>query len=122
MYECKNKSAISWWKLADDQLWEQADSHKNKDGKLWVIGQIGFEMCVFNFDVTNYHNRGEFEHFSPLNLNNWSLNDLDYLNIDCIDRTINNQDTILVIKWRLDEPEHHKYIHDMFNYIRRNNP
>lgn len=63
MYECKNKNAISWQKLAEDQLWEQADFHKNGDGKLWVIGQIGFEICVYKFDVLNSFNREEFLFF-----------------------------------------------------------
>lgn len=122
MYECKRKNAISWWKLLDDQLWEQADSSKNKDGKLWVIAQIGFELCVFKFDILNYLDGEEYRNFCPLNINNWSKQDLEYNDIRYIEKKVNNVDTIVVIKWRLDVPEHHLFIHEMLNYISRNNP
>ena len=73
MFEGKNKNAVSWPRLTDEQLWEQADSHKNNDGELWVIGLIDFELCVFTFNVVDYYDRGRFEHFSPLNLNNYTI-------------------------------------------------
>ena len=92
MYECKNKAAISWWRLAKDQLWEQADSHKNDHNRLWVIGQIGFEVCVFRLDVVNYTDREMFKHFSHLYLNNYSTEDLDFLNIRYIDYTFDGKD------------------------------
>ena len=122
MYECKRRSTISWEKLANDQLWEQADANKNPAGRLWVIGQIGFDMCVFSFDILNYLNRNEFRNFSPLNLNNWSAEDFISLDIGCIHRVINNVDTLLVIKWKLNDTNQHQYIHNMLDYISRNNP
>jgi hypothetical protein len=72
MCECKNKTAISWWNLAKDQLWAQADSLKHGNGRLWVIGQIGFEICFFRFDILNYEYSEWFTNFSPLNLRNFS--------------------------------------------------
>lgn len=94
----------------------------NAEGKLWVIAQIGLEMCVFNYNVIKYEKRGDFEHFSPLNLNNWSTQDLEFMEVDYISKNIDNENIILVIKLRLDEPSQHKYIHDMLYYITRNDP
>lgn len=122
MYECKRKNAISWWKLLDNQLWEQADSSKNTDGKLWVITQIGFELCVLKFDILNYLDWEEYRNFCPLNLNNSSKKDLEYNEYRYIEKKVNNVDTIIVIRWRLDVPEHHLFIHEMLNYISKNNP
>lgn len=91
-------------KKACDQLWEQADSHKNEEGKLWVIAQIGFEMCVFNFNVTKYVKRGDFEHFSPLNLNNWSTQDLEFMKVDYISENIDNENIIQQLSCWCTEP------------------
>lgn len=123
MYECKNKWTISWKKLCDNQLWEQADANKNDDGRLWVIGQIGFQVCVFNFDVLDQRNRDNpFEHFTPLNLNKFSIQDLDYLGIKYEYETINNRDNILAISWTLDDKDQHRFIHDMLDFISKNDP
>lgn len=79
MVEGKLPSAIPWNKLCKDQLWYQADSLKNDEGKLWVIGQIGYYVCIFRFDVNNYIESEWFKNFSPLNLHNFSPEDLDEL-------------------------------------------
>lgn len=123
MYECKNKSRISWTRLCDNQLWEQADANKNNHGRLWVIGQIGFKVCVFKFDVLNQRNRNNpFEHFTPLNLNNFTRQDLDFLGIKYQYETINNRDNILAISLRLDDQDHYHFIHDMLDFISKNDP
>lgn len=122
MYECKSHTATTWNKLAKDQLWEQADSNKNIDGKLWVIGQIGFEVCVFRFDVLNYEDREDFTHFCPLNLMNLSEDDLNYLDALPVVENIGNNRVIQAIKWKLNDVGHHGYIHGMLDYISKNDP
>jgi hypothetical protein len=44
------------------------------------------------------------------------------MEIDYISDIIDNEDTILVIKWRLDKPEQLLYIDNMLNYISKYNP
>lgn len=122
MVECKKRWAISWQSLAKDQLWDQADSLKNSNDKLWVIGQIGFDICFFKYDVSNYLGSDWFTNFSPLNLNNFTQEDLDILEIEYIVESLGSTDVIQVIRWRLDKPDHHRYIHDMLNYISTTNP
>jgi len=51
VYEGKNRTAISWWALLNDQVWSEADSFR-QDGRIWDIATIGFELCVFIYDVT----------------------------------------------------------------------
>ncbi len=52
--EIKNRVAVSWWVLFRNQLWEQADKLKQENGRLWVIGQIGFEICFFKFYIERH--------------------------------------------------------------------
>ncbi len=120
MVECKRKHAVSWIKLVPEQLWNQADSFKNDDGKLWVIGQIGFEICFFRFDVTKYMESETFANFSPLNLERFHDADLDYLNILHVTESVNNIEILQVIQWRLDDEHHHRYIHNMLVHISNN--
>lgn len=40
--ELKDRVAVSWWILLNDQLWSQCDAAKNNKGRFWCIGQIGF--------------------------------------------------------------------------------
>jgi hypothetical protein len=47
MVECKRKHAVAWKKLVPEQLWNQADSLKNDDGKLWVIGRTDWILNMF---------------------------------------------------------------------------
>lgn len=122
MAECKKRWAISWANLVKDQLWNQADSLKNAENKLWVIGLIGFEICVFKFDLLNYNWSNTFTNFSPVNLNNFSIEDLDELEIKHVSESIGRIDVIQVIQWRLDDNTHHIYIHNMLDYISKNNP
>lgn len=119
--ECKIRVGVSWWVLINTQLWNKADSLKNNDGKLWVIAQIGFEVC-FHFDIPNYLDSETYINFSPLNLNNLSQKDLSEMWVQYITERISSTDVIQVIKWRLDDPDFHSYIHDMFLHVSRNNP
>ena len=92
-------------------------------GKLWVIGQIGFYVCIFRFDVTDYYYSDWFTNFSPLNLRNLNEHDLDYLEVQYITESISNHiDVIQVIQWDLREKAHHEYINEMLEYIATNNP
>lgn len=110
--------------LCKDQLWNQADSLKNEDGRLWVIGQIGFYVCIFRFDVLKYQESEWFRNFSPLNLNNLSPEDLDKLKILHITESVDNstRDLTMVIQWDLRKQNQYKYIDEMLSYIVRNNP
>jgi len=122
MVESKNRGAIPWKDLASNQLWNEADSLKNDDGRLWVIGQIGFTICFFHFDILNYNKSEWFTNFQPLNLINFSDEDLDRLKIKHITESIGNDDVLQVIEWRLDIYSHHIYIHEMFEHISNNAP
>lgn len=49
------------------QAFEVCEGLAYKNDKIWLIGQIGFEMCVFRFDLRNYvylGNPDTFDHFS----------------------------------------------------------
>lgn len=117
-----SSGGLSWHKLLE-QGWDQADSAKNTDGKLWFIGQRGFEFCVFRFDVFNYPSNIEgYTNFMPLNLHNWTKQDFDHMNIDVITETVNNVEVIRIIKWRLDDKTHAMFLHEMLSYIESHNP
>lgn len=48
------------------QAFEACEGLAYKNDKIWLIGQIGFEMCVFIIDLRNYvylGNPDTFEHF-----------------------------------------------------------
>lgn len=122
MVESKNRGAIPWKDLAKDKFWNQTDCLKNDDGRLWIIGQIGFTICFIRFDLLNYTNSEWFRNFSPLNLKNFNEDDLDYLEIKYISESIDNNNILQVIEWKLDEPSHYQYIHEMFEHILNNDP
>ena len=67
--ELKSKNGDSWAKLLE-QLWDQADSAKMSNGKLWAIGQKGLEICIFEFDVSKFKEQKPdyYTNFNPLNL------------------------------------------------------
>ena len=55
-----------------DQLWDKADVLKQENGRLWVMAQIGFEICLFEFDVLKYpSSSGDYQNFIPLLPNGW---------------------------------------------------
>lgn len=122
MIEFKKWGVISWHNLVEGQLWNQADSLE-LNGKLWVIALRGLEMGVFRFNHVDFPDDTDtYTNFSPLNLNNFSDVDLNRLGIDHVTVSNNqNQDIVRVIQWRLDNVQHHGYIHDMLNYISQNN-
>ena len=57
-----------------------------------------------------------------MNLNGYSKEDLDYLDVKYITEITNGIEDIRVIKWRWDVKEDHVYIDNMFKYILLNNP
>jgi len=123
MCESKYPSAVTWKDLVKEQLWNKANSvSEDYKGKLWVIGQIGFYVCIFRFDVTDYYYSDWFTNFSPLNLRNLNEHDLDYLEVQYITESISNHiDVIQVIQWDLREKAHHEYINEMLEHIATNN-
>ena len=122
MFEGKNHGARGWNYIFKNQIWEQTDATKNPNGRNWALVLKGFEVCVFWFDVTMYTDRGDFENFKPLNLNNWSEQDLIYIGADPLVETINGTKYIQVIRWKLNDSTHWSYIEAMIDYILRHNP
>lgn len=100
-----------------DQAWEQADLVKNPNGRIWVIIQRDFELCIFKFDVTHFTSNGDFVNFKPLNLHRFSEKDLIEIDTNPLVEVINNQRRIQVIRWKLNDDNHHGYLDEMLNYI-----
>ena len=121
--ELKSKTGDSWFKLLE-QMYAQAEVAKNSNGKLWAIGQKGFEICFFEFNVTKYVDQDPdcFTNFKPLNLNNFSEPELDRLKIKYEHCNDNGFARVGLIKWRLDNRDHIAYIDHMFQYIRSRQP
>lgn len=127
MYEGKRRYGKTWISLIGDQVYKECEGAGTINGKIWVICQIGFEMCIFRYDESRYVYPGfgsdNFDHFSPLNLNGFFfLNRTWFMrNIKYISESINpTTDIIQVIQWRLDNRAHYQWIHDMFVYITQN--
>ena len=121
--ELKSKAGDSWNKILE-QMYSQADVAKNTKGRLWAIGQKGFEICFFRFDVEKYNNQNPdwYSNFEPLNLSNLSEAQLINLNVQYQHCNDGGFARIALIKWRLDEPDHIPYINHMFEYIRSLEP
>lgn len=85
------------------QAFEICEGLAYKNDKIWLRGQIGFEMCVFRFDLRNYvylGNPDTFDHFSPLNLNGRADVDLDAIDIKHITLSTGpTTDVTHVIQW-----------------------
>ena len=115
--ELKSKKAASWLKLLE-QMWDKADVAKSNDGKLWAIGQKGLEFCVFEFNVRKYEDQkpDNFTNFEPLNLSNLNTVQLDQLGVQYVQCNDNGFTRIALIKWRLDNPNHRPYIHEMLEH------
>ena len=114
---------VSWAKLLD-QVWNPADSiGKQTNGRLWVIGQRGLEICLFKFDILRYQTETSpnYTNFIPLNLLNWSLVDFKALDIKVKTEIINKQEEVRVIYWKLDDASHAPFIHSMFMHVLTNN-
>ena len=124
LYEGKKRWAKTWPELIGQQVFQECEG-LCVDGKIWVICNIGFEFCVFRFDLNRFSYPGAsstFDHFEPLNLNNWTENDFYARKIKIIPESVSDYDDVIqVIQWRLDNPTHHQYIHDMLVYIANNN-
>lgn len=121
--ELKSKAGVSWNQLLE-QMYSQADVAKNTEGRLWAIGQKGFEICFFRFDVLKYNNKDPYwySNFEPLNLSNLSEAQLNNLNVQYQHCKDGGFARIALIKWRLDKPDHIPYINRMFEYIRSSQP
>lgn len=104
----------------DGQLWNQADSFKDfNSGRIWVIGLIGYEVCVFKFDILRYSNRGPYENFNPLVPNeciNWDRCDFEFIEAK-VEVSPKNPNEITVIKWLLNNKSHHRYIISLLRHI-----
>jgi hypothetical protein len=107
-----------------DQVFQECEGLVYKGDKLWVIAQIGFQLCVFRFDLNKYlfpGSSGVFDHFSPLNLNEWTDTDLDARGIKHITESVDHyRDVLQVIQWELDNPAHYPHIHAMLLWISQN--
>jgi hypothetical protein len=125
VYEGKKRNAYTWQNLLREQLFDECQGLVIDNDRIWAIGQIGLEICVFRFDLNNYKVPGRdftFENFSPLNINNWSPAELDARHINHITLNYGNNLRIThVIRWELDNLAHQPEIHRMLEYIARNN-
>ena len=90
--------------------------------KYFFTGLIGLEICFFTFDVTNHLDSHYFRYFSPLNLRGFTGKGLNELGIKYLLEPVGNQPVVQVIKWELDDPNHHAYIVETFNYTASNMP
>lgn len=94
----KPKGKVSWWALTKEQLYSECENDEN-NGRISCIALIGYEICFFRFDVTQYESPGEWlTGFDPLNLNGWGKQDFDELGMEVIVQTNSrNVDVIRVI-------------------------
>lgn len=113
--ETISRSGASWFKLLE-QLRTQADVGST-NGRVWVISQKGFEICIFRFDRLSYPNEGHFTSFEPVNVDNYDKDDRDHIEVKYL-KYINR---IAVIKCRLDKFDHAYHIDRMFIHILSNN-
>jgi len=121
VYEAKVHAGDGWPTLMDKQMWDQADSAKNDRGRIWAIAQRGFQVCVFKFYVRRLDNYGSYDNFQPLNLRNFTENDLIFMDTDPVVEFVNNVRVIKVIKWKINDTSHYVYIDEMLNHIFNNN-
>lgn len=121
--EIKSKTGDSWYKLLE-QMWNQADISKNYEGRIWAIGQKGLEICIFRFDVNKFQKQIPdcFTNFDPLNLEKLNTVQLDNLKVKYEECDNDKFARIALLKWRLDKPDHYRYIDHMFQYIRSRKP
>lgn len=118
LVQLKNEGDISWEEFIENELWKKSNSFKNNKSEQWVMALIGFEICIFKFDINAYFSSStKYTNFSPLNLNNFTKNELDNLGIKYDTEIYNNKEIIRVIKWRLDDSNHVSYIHEMLTHI-----
>lgn len=74
LYEGKKRWVKSWANLMKDQAFNECEGLA-LNGKIWVICNIGFEFCIFRFDLSRFsypYTNEIFDHFEPLNLNGWT--------------------------------------------------
>lgn len=121
--ELKSKTGKSW-NANLEQMWKQCDAVRNPQGKLWAIGQKGFEICFFRFDLLKFEDQipDVYTNFDPLNLANLNTIQLDSLDVKYVECDNNGSSRISLIKWRLDNLAHVPYIHNMFLYIKSHKP
>lgn len=105
-------------------MYKQAVVAKKESGRLWCIGQMGVEICIFKFDFQKYNDQDPdcYTSFEPLNLSNLSEPNLSRLGVKYEHCNENDFARIALIKWRLDNMDHISYIHNMLEYIRNNEP
>lgn len=107
------------WKQILNQMWNQCDAanmETNGNGKMWAIGQRGFEICFFKFDLLEFED-SIYTNFEPLNLEGWPIYLFNVFEIALETEILENREEIRVIRWRLDNPLHHIYIHNMFMFV-----
>lgn len=120
--EVKRPRVMSWKKLLDDQLHKQCDINcgnnpRQTNGKLWAMGQKGFEICLFLFDIHINLNLDNYTQFKAINPSNLTVATLKSLGARPFVKEINGVDVIIAITWKIDNPKHTKHIHEMFLYV-----
>lgn len=86
------------------------------------MGLKGLERCTFEFDILKWQDSDPYlsVNFKPINFNDFSQIDLLAKDIKFITRRIDNRERLAVIKWRLDDPDHIWYIHEMLQHVFKN--
>ena len=86
VYELKiscSGSGVNWVSILD-QMWSKCNAVNDMPfkggGKMWAIGQIGFEICFFKFYLLRFED-SIYTNFEPLNLNNWTRNVFNMMSI-----------------------------------------
>ena len=120
--ETKNSGAVSWQYLMRVQVWDQCDAAKNDNGKIFCICLIGFHLCFFTFDISEYQSSEWFTNFSPLNLNGFDEFQLRNMGLEPIVESIANDDIIQTIPWNFSNPMHRPYIIQSFTHMVNNMP
>jgi hypothetical protein len=88
--------------LLDDQLHRQceilqASNARQTNGKIWAMGQKGFEICLFLFDVNSNLNLNNYNKFTAVNPENYTADDLHYLDAEPFVEVVNGVEQIIAI-------------------------
>lgn len=120
--EVKRPAIMSWKKWLDDPLHKQCDNHmannaRQTNGRLWAMGQKGFEICLFLFDIHSNLNLDHYNPFTAVNPRNYTADDLRHLDAEPFVEVVSGAEEIIAITWRLDNPYHYIHIHEMFIHV-----
>lgn len=107
-------NSISWKRLIEGQVRLQAYALGGPERRrVKVICLKGFEISFFDYQYFFPEGEEPFINFMPLNLHNYSEEQLNMINV----KVVKEEGRIVVIRWKLDNEEHHIHIHEMFDHL-----